>query len=71
MPEVAQALEKIGEGTRCFVPMLEDGTIILQVVEDSENAKKMIHQLIESGLPLRGITAVIAKLPQAAASTLR
>lgn len=67
IPDVAQALEKLGDGVQCFVPLIEDGTIILQVVEDSENAKKLVHKMIEDGLPLKGITAMIAKLPQAAA----
>lgn len=67
IPDVAQALEKLGEGVECFVPLIEDGTIILQVIENSENAKKLVHKMIENGLPLKGITAMIAKLPQAAA----
>lgn len=64
IPEVAQALEKLGEGAESFIPLIEDGTVILQVVEVSEITKKMVQKLIEDGLPLKGITAVISKLPQ-------
>jgi len=67
IPDVAQALEKLGDGVECFVPLIEDATIILQVVEVSENSKKLVQKMIEDGLPLKGITAVIAKLPQAVA----
>lgn len=67
MLEVAQALEKVGEAPEDFVPLIDDGTIILQVVQDSENSNKMVQKMIEDGLPLKGITAVISKLPQVAA----